>query len=210
MEQRNSAGKSLIKRFNDHWFLLTLLLLGVRIVSSPKFASLLPVSLLPLQNGVYKVYFAMSFNQWVYFSVGIIAYQLYNRIQVPTWNLMALGLLVILEFFFLKNVMLMVLLAGIIALFGLLIVNPRWLRFLENKYVLLIGLASYPLYLIHQNVGVILINVLAPAFETFNMVIATPVLVILIMIVCSSMVFIYWERPLMKQLRYRFQTFKAF
>jgi peptidoglycan/LPS O-acetylase OafA/YrhL len=50
----------------------------------------------------------------------------------------------------------------------LFIYKPHKLSFLGNKAIVKVGVASYSIYLIHQNIGVVIINRFSPLFGTYN------------------------------------------
>jgi len=49
----------------------------------------------------------------------------------------------------------------VVGVFALFIFRPSLLKFLEHRWAIALGLASYPLYMFHERVGVIAMNALA-------------------------------------------------
>ena len=50
----------------------------------------------------------------------------------------------------------------------LFIYKPQYLSFLSTKFISKLGVASYSIYLIHQNAGVLLINKLSGVLQGYN------------------------------------------
>lgn len=64
-------------------------------------------------------------------------------------------------------------------LFMILIYYPKRILFLENKFFLTIGISSYFLYLIHENIGVLLINKFGHIMKTYEFLIPIGVIIFL-------------------------------
>jgi peptidoglycan/LPS O-acetylase OafA/YrhL len=81
------------------------------------------------------------------------------------------------------------------SLFLVFIYKPDYLSILSSKPILFIGLISYPLYLIHQNIGVLLLNVLSDTFKIkYPEILIFPVT--LLMLFLAYLLHKYIERPL--------------
>jgi peptidoglycan/LPS O-acetylase OafA/YrhL len=106
----------------------------------------------------------------VYFSIAAIC-QLYSCVQ---WEVRIAMLLFLM-------------------LFVVFIFYPRWLHFLAYKPIATIGMASYSLYLIHQDIAVLLIHKYARSWGRFDGLF--PVLMILIMVLFSLFSYRFFERP---------------
>jgi peptidoglycan/LPS O-acetylase OafA/YrhL len=85
-----------------------------------------------------------------------------------------------------------------IAFFLIFIFSPRTLNFLAYKPIANIGMASYSLYLIHENIGVLLICKYAGYWGRFDFLF--PLLVIAIMITFSLLSYRFFEKPVSKLL----------
>lgn len=68
----------------------------------------------------------------------------------------------------------------IVTIFSLFIFNQKMIRVLDNKLLIKIGVSSYFLYLIHEPVGVLMINKLGNYFQDYTFL--TPLIVISILI----------------------------
>lgn len=110
-----------------------------------------------------------------YFCFGVIFYLMYkNKIlnkEVPFYVKIFSVLLLILQIFNYYTVPLKLALFFLFfTLFVILIVNPKVLNFLENKILQRIGVSSYFLYLIHENIGVLIINKYGVFFTNYEFI----------------------------------------
>lgn len=60
----------------------------------------------------------------------------------------------------------------------LFIYRPTVINFLGGKFISRAGIASYSIYLIHQNIGVLLINKLSYLFNDFNWILGILIFVL--------------------------------
>jgi peptidoglycan/LPS O-acetylase OafA/YrhL len=125
------------------------------------------------------------------FIAGIMFYKLKNKEQKSYYHIIILAC-VLYEFIYyglLEGIILMM----FFTLFYGLILNK--LNFLTNKITVFLGSISYSLYLIHQNIGYIIINFLEKNGVSKPLAIVVPlVLTILIAFILTS----YIEKPLQK------------
>lgn len=139
----------------------------------------------------------MVFHHHLWFLMGIVINKLYFQKdnQPLRWLLFAVfGLQIVL----LNSLYPVVFTLLVLLLFLLFLYKPQLLAFLANKVLVRIGIASYSIYLIHQHVGVVIINRLSPYFGSWNFVI--PVLLMLLLALFGVMSYKYLEYPLGKQL----------
>ena len=80
----------------------------------------------------------------------------------------------------------------IIVIFLLLTFKNRWLAPLSNRLLVRIGIISYPIYLLHENLGLVLINRLA-SFELIN--VYAPLVTMVIIFIVSLAIYELFERP---------------
>ncbi len=83
--------------------------------------------------------------------------------------------------------------ALIVAFFYALVYRPHWLSFFGWSFVSTLGAASYSLYLLHQNLGVALIRVIADQTSLPGELIALGVIGLLITAAIS--IYRFWETP---------------
>jgi peptidoglycan/LPS O-acetylase OafA/YrhL len=70
-------------------------------------------------------------------------------------------------------------------------------RFFSMRWLTAIGVSSYSLYLLHQNIGVTLTSVLSSSLQAPPIVtLGVPVLTAAIMICAARLIYRYWESPL--------------
>lgn len=128
------------------------------------------------------------FEALPFFSFGILFYLFYknkaSNLSIPILQKIAFVLLLIFQAYLYKNEPLKTLLVlFFLIMFFLLINQSKILTFLENKLLIKIGVASYFLYLIHENIGVLLINKLGRYFSPIEFV--WPLLIIATLCVIS-------------------------
>lgn len=86
-----------------------------------------------------------------------------------------------------------------LSLLLLFVFKPSIISFLGSKFLSKIGIASYSIYLLHQNIGVLSINKLSPFFYDFNWIIGLIVFVLISLLGIYS--YKYIEMPLGKKLK---------
>ena len=90
--------------------------------------------------------------------------------------------------------------------FGLLLhlATTGWLPFLNAKPLVFLGAISYPLYLIHQNIGLVLLNALGAVTDSAWLRLGITVAA---MIVLAWVISVCIERPSMRWVRDRMRRF---
>lgn len=138
----------------------------------------------------------VRYNLW--FLLGIVIYKLYYR---SNNKLESLFLVVL---FGLQALMsngneerLFVLFVMII--FLAFLYYPSLLRFLENKALVKVGVASYSIYLIHQNLGVLILSEISKSFGLLNWIV--PILPIIVFSCFGLLSLQHIENPLAKRLK---------
>lgn len=123
----------------------------------------------------------------VYFVVGMLFYALYkNHLQglKNTFFLRAFFFIFMLVYlYFGVQWQVRLIYVAILALFFAFIYFPKYLSFLEGSILVEIGVASYAIYLIHENIGVLAINLWAGYLMPLGFVV--PVLLIVLLISVS-------------------------
>jgi peptidoglycan/LPS O-acetylase OafA/YrhL len=79
------------------------------------------------------------------------------------------------------------------------------LKFLSNKILIYLGSISYPLYLIHDKIGSILIRLTKHILD--NQIVYLPI-AIFVILVLSTLINIYFEKPSMKFIRNSYINYK--
>jgi len=134
----------------------------------------------------------------LYFLMGVLFYNIYTRKNIMKTSIFLI-LTIVLNFYFVVNIssnnMLVALITGImIMLFLIFSIFPEKIKFLSFRPLTVIGVSSYSLYLIHQYVGLILINKYAPSFGRFDYLF--PLLVMTGMIFYCYYSYKYIEKPI--------------
>lgn len=137
----------------------------------------------------YTYYFQKIFNLIKYlpfFSIGVMFYQMFktrseeNKLNFPLKLFTAfLIIFIIIDG---GRTPAKLLYAGMITLFFLCVYAPDFLWFFENKFLMKMGMASYFLYLIHENLGIFLIHKVGPIFGSAS-VLFTLLLITIFLIV---------------------------
>jgi peptidoglycan/LPS O-acetylase OafA/YrhL len=187
------------KSFTKDWINLVLFVTLLRMVTSPRTTHYLPDGLGSVFQVLYQGYFQLNMAYWVYFALGIFFYSLYNKEYVARATLVKMIVLIFLEFYFLGNYPLRFAFVIILVLFLALIYRREWIGFLRLPLLVQIGVASYPLYLLHENIGVILIRRLSN-YVPSNAIILVPT-VMLSLIGFSRVVYYYYEWPVLSILK---------
>jgi peptidoglycan/LPS O-acetylase OafA/YrhL len=81
----------------------------------------------------------------------------------------------------------------------LFLFKPEYISFLANRTLSKIGVASYSIYLIHENVGFLIMNRLAGSFQSWNWTI--PIFLIILSTVFALLSYKYLEKPFSVLLR---------
>lgn len=117
-----------------------------------------------------------------FFLAGALFYMIYNKSVLSNgYILLLVFLFIIVNMPFLTvNVICYSLMFG---LFFCFIYYPRMLRFLENKFVVSIGVSSYFLYLIHEYIGVVCIKKMVTFFYFYSF--EAPLLILILMVILS-------------------------
>jgi len=145
----------------------------------------LPVSIVNAYNYWVEAVFNLPVYI-VYFTLGVLFYVLYksNFLKVKVPFFVGLSLLMIISVFLYFGVQWQVRLfyLAILLLFFLFIYFPKILTFLGTPMIAEIGVASYAIYLVHENIGVLLIHVYAGYFSPHEFIFPLIVMALLILI----------------------------
>lgn len=194
--------------FLSNWLRITLLITVFRIISSPRNQFLFSDDINSIFSGIYNLYLQFHFSYWIYFSLGIFFYYLYSQNKPSLFDIAMMLILVLLEFYFLKDQTLRILFIAVILLFSILVYNEKWLSFFKFKVFSWIGLVSYPLYLLHQSIGIILINKISDATNKLGNI-YLPFIVTLAMLVISGLIYTFFEKPVMLFMKVRLKNYLA-
>lgn len=137
-----------------------------------------------------------EYNMW--FSIGI----LFNRLYDDKKNNVLIGSLIIcyvLQAFYLSDLIPIYFAVCTMFIFSLLVYFPKFLRLLGAKIFQIIGLSSYSIYLIHQHIGVLIINKFSKYFGNLNWML--PIIIIVAVFIFGYLSYRYFEEPFSKKLR---------
>ena len=186
---------------NWFWLLVPLTILKIISIQSHSLAEAVP-GLAPVISALWRitVYFNLC-NYAAYFSLGILFYSLFSNKRVPLAAIILCALSTIVEMYYLEDNSLRVMVLAMIAVFLLFIYKPKFLAFLNSGFITRIGVISYSLYLIHENIGVLFINKFAAVVSSPVLVKIFPVVLMLLMIIFAEILYRIYEKPVINFLR---------
>ncbi|HWY98771.1 MAG TPA: acyltransferase [Bacteroidia bacterium] len=147
----------------------------------------------------------------LFFTMGMLSYALFFKKPLAKWNIPVFAILILFEYHhftlnktqhpvtFNWSIIVILLLYGI--LFALFTFKPQYLGFLKIKVIQRIGVISYTIYLIHQFVGVLLINKLSQVITSSYLLPYIPILVILLVFLFAELCFRFYEKPISSYLK---------
>ena len=143
-----------------------------------------------------------------FFCLGSIFYIFYKNSSNQQKNSFIINVyfLLFVGFLFFNNyqdVKLLGLISFFILLFFFMIYYPKFISFLNNKFLNAIGVSSYFLYLIHENIGVFLIHKNLLTLQSFYFL--QPIIVILLLIILSILFTKYIESYIIQFLKALFK-----
>lgn len=135
------------------------------------------------------------FKQIPFFAFGVVFYDRFNRGRFDRWGflIIALGMMKVYSSYPVDGIMF----ATCYIIFFLLLIYGR-MGVLSNPVLLFLGTISYPLYLIHQNIGYIVIRAVSPMINNSSLAVGAAIAVSLFL--ASSLTFLV-ERPARRVIR---------
>lgn len=172
------------KHFGAIWTAFTVLVIGID----------------SMLNNPYLEYFFFP-NFLPFFSAGILFYIFFKKDS--SWWVWSALLLMLFISLSTRGPMVDKLLIGIFyMLFLVFIFKNEWLNWANHKLILAVGLASYPFYLLHQHIGVLLINQVSYIWPlNGNWTITYPIVIYLFLFLFSCIIYSVFEIPIQKKLR---------
>lgn len=183
-------------RFLLRFFVITLgiYLLNTFMLNVPG-SNLLSISVThPIVAAYIKV--ANMFNLLHYslwFLTGVLFYQLYTS-HKNKYILPGLGLIFVFLLYDCFDLNMRLMVSCMFLLFMFFIYLPQYLAFLKFKLFSSIGLVSYSLYLIHENIGVLFIHKYAAYLGNYQGLF--PLILIVLFVVFSTIFYKWLEKPI--------------
>lgn len=134
----------------------------------------------------------------LWFLAGIIINKLYFGMKSSKLLLLLTGVFIV-QMGLLKDPYAIGFTLTVYGVFILFLYRQKYLMFLGNATLSKIGLASYSIYLIHQNIGMLTINKLTPYLGKWNWVVPLFLIVIFTLFAIAS--YRYLENPVGKKLK---------
>jgi peptidoglycan/LPS O-acetylase OafA/YrhL len=123
----------------------------------------LPHSVLIFSSNLFQLFNLFYFLP--FFSAGMLFYLLYKNNNENTYIVrISLSFLILYLIYIASGIEERLIYLAMLALFFFFIYYPKKLSFLNNSLISRIGISSYFLYLIHEHIGVLMINKLAKYF----------------------------------------------
>lgn len=135
------------------------------------------------------------FHECLWFLIGLFLYKLYTN-KKEFKNLSIMIVLMIILAIWGKDIKLVFIYLSILLLFLIFIYFPKYLSFLNTKWLCKLGVASYSLYLIHYHIGVATINSIYDYFGKEILII--PLIIASLACIFSLFSYNYLETPLSK------------
>lgn len=144
----------------------------------------------------FKIFSFFEYGIW--FLIGMVLKQLYYD-KTNRKLFIYFSILFLIQIVLIFNIYTFVFSVSTFILLLLFVYKPTVIKFLGGKWFSKIGIASYSIYLLHQNIGVLSINRLSPFFNDFNWIIGLAVFILISLFGVYS--YNYLEVPLGKKLR---------
>ncbi len=181
------------EKFIKHFIFISVLLMSINyIIENVQGSNRLNIRLSNNFLLNYSKWFQHGFNLidfLQFFSLGVLFYLLFKNKQLnhKTSNYVKLSLVFLLLYTIYTGVGLQarVIYIIMIFLFFLFIYSPKWIGIFENKVLTDIGKSSYFLYLIHENIGVLIIYSIGQYFLPAGFIL--PIALIVALVILSNL-----------------------
>jgi peptidoglycan/LPS O-acetylase OafA/YrhL len=114
---------------------------------------------------------------------------------------MMAAMVLVLELYFIDANAIRILFIATIGLWIVFLLRPTWLRFLQWRPIQVVGLVSYPLYLLHETAGLVLTEKLVSWTNNSVPIALLLALVLVVFIFLAYFVFAFFEKPVTKALK---------
>lgn len=178
---------SIVFYINKTRFLSNFLIISFALIITTQIIS---VYFIPKKLNQYIESFIHVFNLlkfYPYFIIGLLFFIIYenkrSQKKVPLFVILALIAFIANTMYLFDQNLGRLILIILFGLFGMFCYFPKYLSPLKNRYILDIGVSSYFLYLIHEPIGVLLINKFGKYFYPIEFVL--PIFVIIIICLIS-------------------------
>jgi peptidoglycan/LPS O-acetylase OafA/YrhL len=142
-------------------------------------------------RNVFDIFNLFQHNCW--FLAGIVLNKIYFGKRHNPQLVLLLGGIFVFQMVLLSSLYITAICAVFFMILLSFLFKPRYISFLANKTLSKIGVASYSIYLIHENVGFLVMNRIASVFQSWNHII--PIFLIILSTVFGILSYKYLERP---------------
>jgi peptidoglycan/LPS O-acetylase OafA/YrhL len=129
-----------------------------------------------------------------WFSIGVVFHRLFKEKKIPLKSLTGIGVLFIFfnQLYLCDNIQVRVIYLIMISLFFCMIYRRHFLSFLDNPVFRRIGVISYSIYLIHEILGVLIINKYGGYLGKASFL--SPFIVIILVIIFAELSYRFYEK----------------
>jgi peptidoglycan/LPS O-acetylase OafA/YrhL len=171
------------------------------IFTSPHFSNFIPRLVGPnaaaQAKEIFTIFNVFQYNCW--FLAGIVLNKMYfNKKHDPKLLLLFSGIFIF-QMLVLSNRYITAICIFFYVIFLLFLFKPKYISFLSNKILSVIGVASYSIYLIHEYIGFLIMNRIGSSFHSWNWII--PIFLIILSTLFGVFSYKYLEMPFGTQLR---------
>jgi len=192
--------KSFVRNFIILSFVLVIIDHVFMNVINPAGTGLLGKMAVNYKSWVHDIFNLISYLP--FFSMGVLFYLLFknrnNSIKI-SWTTILCSVVLLICTFYHTSLQVIIFYCVMYLLFICFIYYPALLSVFENKILVNIGICSYFLYLIHQNLGVFLINKLGPYFSPVSVIFT--ILLFYLLILFSRLYTEKLDKPVTKALK---------
>jgi peptidoglycan/LPS O-acetylase OafA/YrhL len=148
-------------------------------------------------SGLFWLFNLFQHNCW--FLAGILLNKMYFDKKPGKKFVILLAGIFVVQMILLSNVYVTAVSTVFFIILLFFLFKPSYLGFLSNKTLSKVGVASYSIYLIHENVGFLIMNRIGGSFQGWNWVI--PIFLIILFTLFGILSYKYLENPFARKLR---------
>lgn len=188
------------KHFLRNWTALVAVLFLVNIAG---YSGLVDASGKYAVKQVYLYITTIFFTSYIaYFTLGLYFYDYYVNRKLKVWFLLPIAMLAVYSTPNMLGYYLYA--AAFIVLFFLFVYNSNFFKFLDTGFFRRAGVISYTIYLLHQDIGIVVIRKMSDALPQGFGQVLIPVLVYGGFMVVSELIYRFYELPSKRVLSHLF------
>ncbi|MVZ65760.1 acyltransferase family protein [Sphingobacterium sp. DK4209] len=152
---------------------------------------------------LFQLFRLISFSEFFsYFTYGIVFYLIYMKRPLSVFQRLLIVFIISLHFQVFLSVLELSFLIFCFILFYAFVTRKKYFKVFSNKFLLFLGGISYPLYLLHQNIGVLFIGHINKAIDQKSIVqYLVPILVFCILVILAWLMHNYCDLNLQRKIK---------